>query len=91
MIESACQNYMTIQPPWLRRHLRKRHAHLESNARFLWQNPDWANPPNGCYDLVKQSTNLWRLMAEVMIEVVSSACMRLVPVGKPSAALRTLP
>ena len=59
MLEPACENDMTIQPPSLGRDLRKRHAHLKSNARFLWQNSDWANPPNGCYNIVEQSTNLW--------------------------------
>jgi hypothetical protein len=90
MLEPACENDMAIQPLWLGRHLREGHAHLKSNARFLWQNPDWANAPNGCHDIVKKSTNLRGLMAEMMLEVVSSARMRLIAVGKPSTALRTL-
>ena len=59
MLEPACENDMTIQPLCLGRDLREGHAHLKSDARFLWQNPDWANAPNGCHDIVKQSTNLW--------------------------------
>jgi hypothetical protein len=75
MFEPPGQDDVAIEPPAARRHLCERHANLEGDARLLRQHADGTDALDDPDHLVEQLTDGWRLVVEVMIEIVPRAGM----------------
>jgi hypothetical protein len=82
---------MAVEPIRTRRDLRERHPHLESNTRLLWKDAHRSKSADGSNDLIEKRSNFRPLAAEVMLETVPRAGVRLVSVREIAAAFLTLP
>jgi hypothetical protein len=91
VLQAARKHNVAVEPVRPRCDLREGHSHLESNPSLLRKDahrPDCANCRN---DLFEKRPNFWPLAAEVMVETVSPAGVRLVSVREIPAAFLTLP
>jgi hypothetical protein len=91
MIESARKDKVTIEPPLPRRHLRKRHPHLESDPSFLRQNTHRTNRANEPDDRVEEFKDLRIFPAEMFRQGVPAAGVRLILVREKACAFRATP
>jgi hypothetical protein len=82
---------VTVQPFQFWGDLGKGHAHLKRNASLFWDDTNRANLPNSRDNLVEQRPNLWWLSSKMVIEIVSTARVRLIAIGEMSPALGAPP
>src|SRR5690349_508708 len=82
---------MTVEPTTAGSDLHERHANLKRDPRFFRKHADGAHGTDDGYDLPKESPDLGRLVAEMMLECVGAASMRLVPIGERASALQAVP
>jgi len=91
VFQSAREHHMTVHPARTRRHLRKRHAHLKSDARLFRQHLHRATAPDRLEHGLEDGPNLRRFSLKMCGQIVPSAKMRLIPVGEIPPATRALP
>jgi hypothetical protein len=91
MLETAREHNMAIEPICARGDLRKRHPHLEGDARSFGKHANWTEFVNCPNYLVEQFTNLRPPAREMVREIVATAGVRLVAIRKITPALRAPP
>ena len=91
VLQPSRKHNVAVEPIRSRRDLREGHAHLESNPGLLWKDAHGSESANCSNDLLKKCPNFRPLAAEVMLESVSPAGVRLVPIREIAAAFLTLP
>src|SRR5262245_11514812 len=90
-LQAAGQHDMAVEPSSPRRHLGKRHSHLERDSRLFGQHTNGADGPNGGDDRIEERAYFGRFALKVVGQAVSAASVRLIAVRKDAATVRTAP
>jgi len=91
VLESPRQDDVAVEPIRSRCDLRKGHAHLESDASLFGKDANRAERADRGDYLVEKRSNLRPLAAEMMLQIVPGAGVRLVAVCEVAIALFALP
>jgi hypothetical protein len=91
MLQPPRKHNVAVQPIRSRCDLREGHPRLESNASLLWKDAHRSDCANCRNDLLEKRPDFRPFAAEVMLETMSPAGVRLVSVREIPAALLTLP
>jgi hypothetical protein len=91
VLQPPRKHNVAIEPIRSRRDLCERHSHLESNTSLLWKDAHRSESADGSNDLIEKCPNFRTFAAEVMLESVPPAGVRLISVREVAAAFLTLP
>jgi hypothetical protein len=85
-LQAPGEDDVSIEPSATRSHLREGHANVERDAGLFGKDLDWTDLANRRHDRIEQCTNLGGLSGEVMLEVVTTAGVRLIAVRELATA-----